>query len=436
MTESRTGTPPAHDTTLGTSPTVDVARLQRRTMTVLVISQIIGTVGVGVAPSIGVLVAGEVTDSEAWAGLARTASTLGAALVGLPLGTLAARRGRRVALSTGWWTAAAGGALLVPAAQWNLVVPLFIGLLLIGVGSAVSLQARFAATDLAQPHHRARSLSLVVWVGTLGSVLGPNLGIPGEVVSRATGLTVFASAFLITAICLATAGAVAFALMRPDPLITLGQVAGRSTAPVGPRPGRIAPVIAELRTNHPARYALIALLTAQTIMVSVMTMTPVHIVHQGGSVTIVGVTISLHILGMYGLSPVVGIIADRWGHPPTIAAGIGIFLASLLAGALAPDSMTWIVVSLILLGVGWSFVNVGGSALFASVVSDETRASSQGGVDALANLCGATAAFAAGPLLALTSFTLLNIVAIVLLVPLMVMTAGAGRWIATAPSTR
>ena len=422
MTEPRTDALPT-DTPRAETLRTDAARVQRRTMTVLVISQVIGTVGVGVAPSIGVLVAGAVTDSEAWAGLARTASTLGAALVGLPLGTLAARRGRRVALSTGWWTAAVGGALLVPAAQWSLVVPLFIGLLLIGVGSAVSLQARFAATDLAEPRHRARSLALLVWVGTLGSVLGPNLGVPGEVVSRATGLTVFAGAFLITAVCLAIAGTVAFAFMRPDPLITLGRIAGTPTVTGGARPGRFEQIIAELRTNRPARYALVAVLTAQIIMVSVMTMTPVHIVHQGGSVTIVGITISLHIVGMYGFSPVVGIIADRCGHRLTIAAGIGVFLASLLAGALVPDDMTWIVASLILLGLGWSFVNVGGSALFSAVVSDETRASSQGGVDALANLLGATAAFAAGPLLAVSSFTTLNVVAIVFLVPLAVMTA-------------
>src|SRR5690625_3205051 len=187
-------------------------------MVVLVITQVIGTVAVGVAPSIGVLLAGEVTDNEAWAGLARTASTLGAALVGLPLGNLAARSGRRVALAAGWWGGAAvGGALLVAAAQWSLVGPLFVGLLLIGFGSATALQARFAATDLAEPQHEGRSLALVVWVGTLGSVLGPNLGVPGEVVSRATGLTVFASAFIITAICLAVDGSIGLTFFRTDP---------------------------------------------------------------------------------------------------------------------------------------------------------------------------------------------------------------------------
>ncbi|MFG6201844.1 hypothetical protein [Nonomuraea sp. JJY05] len=91
-----------------------------------------------------------------------------------------------------------------------MIVPLFAGLLLIGVGLAVSLQSRFAATDLAWPHHKARSLALVVWVGTLGSVLGPNLGVPGEIIGAATGLTVYASAFLIAAVCLAIAGLIVF----------------------------------------------------------------------------------------------------------------------------------------------------------------------------------------------------------------------------------
>ena len=265
--------------------------IQRRTMVVLIAMQIVGTIGVGVAPSIGVLLAGEVTDNEAWAGLARTASTLGAALMGLPLGNLAARRGRRVALATGWWTAASGSALLVAAAQWSLVVPLFIGLLFIGAGSAVSLQSRFAATDLARPHHRGRSLALVVWVGTLGSVLGPNLGMPGKIVGTATGLTVYASAFLIAGACLALAGVLVFVLLRPDPLLTLAQRNARvlsAAAPHAPK-GRIGRILGELRTNRRARYAFIAIITAQVTMVSIMTMTPVHIAHQGGSLMVVGV---------------------------------------------------------------------------------------------------------------------------------------------------
>ena len=113
ITDERTGEAVEHDP------------LQRRTVAVLVIAQILGTVSLGVTPTIGILLAGEVTANEAWAGLARTSSTLGAAAFGIPLGTLAARRGRRFALTTGWWIAASGAALLVAAASaaasWVLV---------------------------------------------------------------------------------------------------------------------------------------------------------------------------------------------------------------------------------------------------------------------------------------------------------------------------
>jgi len=399
------------------------SRVQQRTLWILAVSQIFGTIGVGVAPSIGILLAEDVTSSEAWAGLARTASTLGAALLGLPLGNLAARFGRRIALASGWWLAALGALLLVPAAQYQLVIPLFAGLLLIGSGSAISLQARFAATDLAADDHKGRSLALIVWVGTIGTVLGPNLGIPAQRISDATGLHVYAGAFLIAGVAMLVAGLLVFLLMRPDPLLLnreTDQLAGPAL-PVRQR-GGLKRFAAELRNNPRARYAVVAILSAQMVMVAIMTMTPIHVTHHGGSVSLVGVTISLHILGMYALAPLVGYVADRWGYRFSIAVGLAIFAGSLLAGGLHPQNMGWIMTSLILLGVGWSFINVAGSALFATVISKQDRASAQGGVDALSNLCGATAAFAAGPLMALSSFSALAAIAGIVLIPLVLMT--------------
>ena len=314
-------------------------------------------------------------------------------------------------------------------------MPLFVGLLLIGAGSAVSLQGRFAATDLAEPGHKARALALVVWVGMLGTVLGPNLGAPGAVVGAATGLTVFASAFLIASVCLALAGTVVFVLLRPDPLLTLARHLGttQTAAASGSMGARIRTMVTEIRGNRPARLAVLAILTAQVVMVAIMTMTPVHIVHHGGSVDVVGITISMHILGMYALSPVVGLITDHGGHRASIWIGVAILLISLVIGAIWAETTAGIVAALILLGLGWSFVNVAGSALFALTVNPDVRASSQGGVDALSNLCGATAAFLAGPLLAVTSFATLAWVAMFALVPLVV---GVGRPIAMAGEVR
>ncbi|WP_051214914.1 MFS transporter [Granulicoccus phenolivorans] len=402
------------------------ARVQRRTMVVLVLSQIVGTVGVGITPSIGILLAGQVTHSDTLAGPARAAGTLGAALLGLPLGTLAAARGRRVALSLGWAIAAVGGALLVLAAQADLVVPLFLGLLLIGSGAAVSLQSRFAATDLAEPHHQGRSLSLIVWVGTIGSMLGPNLGVPGQFLGDRIGLNVYAAAFLIATVCLAVASLLIWMLLRPDPLLVRQRSAGLPSTDHpragAPRRGRLRAVSTELRVNSIARFAVIAILTAQFVMVAVMTATPLHLVNQGGSISIVGITISLHIVGMYALAPAVGFLCDRLGARITIGAGIGILAVALALATWQSDRTGWVIASVILLGLGWAFVNVAGSTLFSSVVSDSTRAAAQGGVDTLANLAGAVAAFGSGPLLLLGGFGGLAVISLLLLVPLTLLT--------------
>jgi MFS family permease len=400
--------------------------IQRRTLAVLAVSQVIGTVGVGIAPSIGILLATEVTDSEVWSGLARTASTLGAALLGIPLGATAARWGRRTALASGWWVSAAGAAVLVAAAQWSLVIPMFLGLLLIGAGQATSLQSRFAATDRARPADRARALSLVVWVGTLGNVLGPNLGLPGQALHRATGLTVFAGAFLIAAVCLALAGLVIFLWLRPDPLA--GRTASAPVPAVSAVPDaagrrrfpRVRLLLAEIRTNPRARAAAGAVVIAQVIMVVVMTMTPVHMSHRGDSVTLVGVTISLHILGMYALAPVVGQLTDRRGPRPAVVTGVVVLVASLVVAGAASDSTAGVVVALFLLGLGWSFVNVAGSATFSQALTEDHRATAQGGLDASSNLVSAAGAFAAGPLMAVSSFPVVSVVVAVLLIPVAV----------------
>src|SRR5699024_2860397 len=117
-------------------------------------------------------------------------------------------------------------------------------------------------------------------------------------------------------------------------------------------------------------------------------------------------------------APLVGIISDRLGHRWAIVMGLGVFLASLVIGGLWPTDIGWLIAPLLPPGVGRPVINVAGPALVSAVMSNETRASSQGGVDALANLFGATAAFAAGPLLAVSSFSVLSIIAIAFLVPL------------------
>lgn len=402
---------------------------QRRVLWALALTQVFGTIGLGAAPTIGVLLASEVTQNEALAGIARTASTFGAALFGLPLANLAARTSRRTALTTGWATASLGAALLAFAASGTSIILVALGLLLMGAGSAAALQARFAATDQATEANRGSALSFIVWVGTIGSVLGPNMGTPAAALASLLGSSLYSAAFALAAIALAAATLLVFTLLpgastgASSGLAEAAQGQNRVSASKKPALGtRIGALTREITGNRQARAAAMSLLGAHMVMVSVMTMTPVHMNQQGAGIEIIGLTISLHVLGMYGLSPLMGLGADRLGERTMILLGTALLLAAVALSTLASHQASAMLVSLILLGVGWSATFVAASALFTASLPAESRTLAAGGLDSLTNLGAATAALGSGLLMAATSFPLLAAISALALLPSLLFT--------------
>ena len=435
MASTTDGTPGATDadlhTDLHTDPEAawldlpEVAVARRRTLRVLLVAQVLGSLGIGAAPSIGVLLAEEITRSEAWAGIARASVTIGAALLALPLGVLAAREGRRRSLTLAWGSAAVGAALLVVAASTSSVAVMVVGMMALGAGSAAGLQSRFAATDLAVPAHRARSLSLVVWVGTLGAVLGPNLGIPGKVVESWLGLPPLSGAFVIGAVLLTATAVTVSLLMRPDPLAVAAQhrrapsAGAPASAGAARSPVNLRRALGEIRQVPAARFALTALVLAHVAMVSVMTMTPVSLAKHGHSITIVGITISVHVLGMYAFAPLVGSAADRFGRLPVILAGQGVLVVSAALNMIAPSSAGAVVVGLFLLGLGWSIVTVPASALLSQSVPAGSRPLVQGAGDSAMNAAAAIGAIGSGALMVTVGFAGLAGIAGALVLPVL-----------------
>ena len=140
--------------------------LQRKTIRVLTAGQVLSGFGLGSTLSIGSLLAAHLSGSPAWAGSAATFSTLGAASWAIPLARLAYKRGRRVSLATGAAIAITGASLVITAAALQIFPLLLLALFFLGAGSAVGLQARFAATDLPSSRSTGRDLSVVVWATT------------------------------------------------------------------------------------------------------------------------------------------------------------------------------------------------------------------------------------------------------------------------------
>lgn len=406
---------------------IDLERLQRRILRGLISGQVLGGIGFGAVVSVGALLAAEVSGSDAWSGMAATMSTLGAAIFAIPLARTAQARGRRISLTTGSLAALAGVTVATIAAALHAFPLLLVGLALAGAASATNLQARFAATDLAEPHHRARHLSIVVWSTTIGAVAGPNLVEPGEWLGQQLGMPHLTGPFLFTIVAQLAVVAVYLTVLRPDPLLTALSIAPPKTATS--RKGGFG----SLRRSPAARYAVVTIALSHGTMVALMAMTPVHLYGHGASLAIVGFTISLHIAGMYALSPVFGWLSDRWGRIRVIYFGQAMLFVSLLIAWLGSHSEFWVTVSLVLLGTGWSASTIAGSALVVESVGVDERAGLQGASDFLMNAFAATAGGLAGPVLTLVGYPGLGVACMAFVVVIVVWTAVRSRTAAPVP---
>lgn len=406
----------------------EVRIVQRRTVRSLIGAQIVGGIGIGAGASMGSLLAEAVTDSESMAGLARTATTLGAALAAIPLAILANRRGRRVSLGSGWAIAAVGAAGLVLAAAVNSVTILIVGMLLFGFGSATNLQSRYAATDIALPNKRARTLSIVLWSTAIGAVLGPNLSGPGVAVANLLGVPTLAGAFVIATVALTIGALGIWVFLRPDPLQMIRKHEPQAAAAPGTAPPKrnMRAALQAVSVSPVARFALVAIVLGHTTMAAVMTMTPVHMYHHDASLELVGMTISVHVLGMYAFSPVVGWLADKWGRVQVIALGQVLFVAAAIFAGTSCSSVLRVTIGLLLLGIGWSCSLVAGSSLLVESVPVHVRTSVQGTSDMLMNVAAAIAAGVSGPLQTIWGFGGLNTAATILTVPVLILLGTRG----------
>jgi MFS family permease len=407
----------AHAASTGAGAEVAHAALQRRTMRVLVASQVLGGVGVGSGVAVVGLLAYELSGTASLSGVSATASTLGAAAAAIVIARLSVARGRRPGLVTGYVIGAVGAALAVVAAVLGLFWLHVVASLAFGWSSASNLQARYAATDLAGPATRARSLSTIVWATTIGAVLGPNLTGPGEAVATVLALPPLAGAYLFSLASFLGAALVQAVWLRPDPLHVVRDTAAvPAVADTGWATIRRASVT--IRSVPEARVAVLAITAAHAVMVGVMVMTPVHMEDHGAALNLVGLTISLHIAGMYALSPVMGALADRIGRRAVVLLGLAqLAAAAVLAGIADPMGSVGFQGGLVLLGTGWSACLIAGSAWLTDAVPVADRPAVQGTSDLAMNLAGGIGGTLAGIVLALAGYPALAFGSLVLLVP-------------------
>lgn len=385
---------------------MDLAKTQRKTLRTLASGHILAGLGIAGAVPAGSLIVLDVTGNEALSGLAQTFGTIGAALMAIPLSRLTNIGGRRLALTTGYGVGAIGALLAILGGIYGQVGVLFSGILLAGAASAAGYQARFAAVDIAADEHRARDLSLVVWAGTIGSVLGPNLiGLSTEFATN-LGIRPLVGPYIFAGMSLVLSVLIIQIRLRPDPFLL------SEHSKVGGKVPPIRQTLKQIKSNRHALNGLLSISLGHIAMIMIMVMTPVHMKHGDAALQIIGLVVSIHILGMYALAPVMGWLADKRGRYFVIWLGIGILLLSAVISAAAPAHNTaMLTAGLFLLGLGWSGTLVAGSALLTESTPVHDRPATQGVSDLVMNSAGALGGATAGFVIAMSSYAVLCLIA-------------------------
>ncbi|MED1918389.1 MFS transporter [Bacillus thuringiensis] len=383
-------------------------RLYKRTLWIVVISQIFGGAGLAAGVTVGALLAQDMLGSESLAGIPSALLTFGSAVAALLVGRLSQRFGRRLGLASGFLAGGIGAIGVVIAAVANSIVLLFASLILYGAGTATNLQARYAGTDLAKPKQRATAVSIAMVSTTFGAVAGPNLV---EVMGRfatSIGVPALAGPFILGAAAFILAGLVFWVLLRPDPFIVSKAIAKAQqvdqSSPSCLNENQLA------SNNRGIIVGATVMILTQIVMVAIMTMTPVHMKHHGHGLSEVGIVIGFHIGAMYLPSLLTGVLVDKIGRSTMAYASGVILLAASMTAAFAPaDSMPLLITALVLLGLGWNFGLISGTALIVDATQPATRAKTQGTVDVLIALAGASGGALSGMVVANASYATLSL---------------------------
>ena len=403
---------------------------QRRVLRALVFAQVLGGAGLAAGVSVGALLARDLLGSTSGSGLPAALFTAGSAAAAFSVGRVSQQHGRRLGLFLGFLVGSVGGAGVVVAAVTENVPLLLVSLVAYGAGTATNLQCRYAGADLADDARRGRAVSTVLFATTFGAVAGPNLlGVTGEF-AEAAGLPRLSGPFVLASLAYAGAGLVLLVLLRPDPLLTARRLAGVAHLDVAndemidtsPPPIVRDPAMLEAsssdqrraRRSGPLVLAASGMVTAQAVMVAIMSMTPVHLENHHHGLGIVGLIIGLHIGAMYLPSPLTGRLVDRYSTSAVSVAGGAVLIAAAIVAAASGGAPTPLAVALVLLGLGWNLSLVGGTAAVTNLTTMEDRARSQGTVDVFVALAGASGGLLSGIVLAAASFEALAVAAAVL----------------------
>lgn len=393
----------------------NLSTLARKITWVLFATQSLASAGFIAAATINSIIGANLGGDASYAGLPSAVYLLAGAFAASAWGYIMERIGRRNGIVLGLVIGVVGNAIVLYAISLSSLFIFLIGMVMMGITNAAVVLGRFAAAEVNPPAQRGAAISNVVLGGTFGAVFGPLLVGPMGIFARSLGMDELAGAYIATLVLFAIASVLVFAGLRPDP-----RDLGREVAAQYPEetPHGETRSLLQIFSQPAALTAVTAMALGQVVMVAIMVITSLHMREHNHHLGDISAVISSHTFGMYAFSVISGRLSDRWGRGRVILFGSFTLLLSCIAAPLSPDVLP-LAVALFLLGLGWNFCFVGGSALLADQLSPAERAHTQGFNDLLVGLASAIGSLGSGFVFAASNYTVISIVAgVISLVPL------------------
>jgi MFS family permease len=381
----------------------------------LFVASALSSTGFLASATVTSIVGAELSGRAEWAGLPAAVYQLGVAAASFALGYAMDRIGRRRALAVAFVAGMMGSAIAAWAIAARTFPGFLLGLALMGPANAAAALSRFVAAEVHAPEHRGRAVANVVVGGTAGTLIWPVLSVtlaPWLARMHVSDLT---WPYLVSMTLLGMTALVLAAFLRPEPRDVARALAGGAE----PTPADVdGSALLSIVRRPGAVVSMGSMVCAHAVMIMIMVITSLHMRNHRHDVPAISLTVSLHVLGMFGFSILSGRLADTIGRAAVIAIGALVLVAACLVVPLSPAFMP-ITVGLFLLGLGWNFCFVGGSSLLADQLSPNERARVQGFNDLLMGLVAAAGSFMSGHVFAAVGYGTMGVIsAVVSLIPL------------------
>lgn len=389
--------------------TPQLQTLRRRTTALFLGGVSLGSIGLISAMVVSSLAAEEISEASTWSGFPSALSILGTAAGTTLLAEAMQRWGRRKGLLCAYAVATLGALAAIAAVIGGSLPLLLVAMFTVGLGRSGDSLSRYLVADLYPVGRRASAIGWVVWVATIGAVLGPNsLDVSGRL-AESFDLPRLSGAYMVTLMAygLVTLGYLLFLHPDPSTLVFEESHSTESTQRAS---------LSQLFRPHGVRVALAVLVVGHVVMVLIMTMTPLYLKLAGHDLATIGLVMSSHIVGMFVFSPLTGRLVDRFGRMPVILVGQATLLTAAVSALLAPaNRVGFVAAALFLLGLGWNLGFVAGSALLSSGLDPRHRARLQGVTDSFIWASAALASATSGVVLSALGYDALCMIGALLL---------------------